>query len=192
MFSGMGFLPFLSDDPAPRPGSAAEFHPTSSSNHRARRGVRGEESERTPAPFFFRPDYGPAVYSRRVLHENGNAMTSPREARDPRAFLPLKADFFHILLALSEEDLHGYGIMKAVEQNTGGEIRLEPSPLYRRLKRLLEDGIVDESGEGPFASSGDPRRRYYRHPTSTLAPRLKTLPNLDNCFSEHFAISHYQ
>jgi DNA-binding PadR family transcriptional regulator len=122
---------------------------------------RGRERQNAFS-LFFRSGYGPMVYSRSVLHESGNAMTSTKEARDPRAFLPLKADFFHILLALSEEDLHGYGIMKAVEQNTGGEIRLEPSPLYRRLKRLLEDGIVDESGEGPFLSSGDPRRRYYR------------------------------
>ncbi len=89
-------------------------------------------------------------------------MTPKKEARDPRAFLPLKPDLFHILLALSEEDLHGYGILKSVEENTRGEVLLEPSPLYRRLKRLLEGGIVDQSGRGSLPDSGDPRRRYYR------------------------------
>ncbi len=81
---------------------------------------------------------------------------------DPRAHLPLKPDLFHILLALSEEALHGYGIMKAVEENTGGRIQLEPSPLYRRLKRLLESGIVTEGGGSPIEDTGGPRRKYYR------------------------------
>ena len=84
------------------------------------------------------------------------------EPRDPRSFLPLKPDLFHILLALSEGELHGYGIMKLVEENTEGEIMLEPSPLYRRLKRFLESGLVTEGDGGPSQSSGDERRRYYR------------------------------
>ncbi len=106
--------------------------------------------------------YGPSVYSHSVLYGSRNVMTTKKEARDPRAFLPLKPDLFHILLALSEEDLHGYGILKSVEENTRGEVLLEPSPLYRRLKRLLEGGIVDQSGRGSLPDSGDPRRRYYR------------------------------
>ncbi len=81
---------------------------------------------------------------------------------DPRSFLPLKPDLFHILLALSERELHGYGIMKSVEEATEGQIVLEPSPLYRRLKRLLELGIVAESTERPATDVDDERRRYYR------------------------------
>ena len=88
-------------------------------------------------------------------------MTTARTPQDPRNHLPLKPDLFHILLALSEEDLHGYGIMKAVELATSGEIALEPSPLYRRLKRLLEDGIVTRNAGGADLLGGDPRRRYY-------------------------------
>lgn len=81
---------------------------------------------------------------------------------DPQKFLPLKPDLFHILLALSEEELHGYGIMKAVEESTDKQIVLDPSPLYRRLKRLLEAGIVAESETRPAADQDDERRRYYR------------------------------
>lgn len=81
---------------------------------------------------------------------------------DPGRFIPLKPDFFHILLALAEADLHGYGIIKAVERDTSGAVRLEPSPLYRRLRRLLEDGIVAESGSSTAADGDDERRRYYR------------------------------
>jgi len=52
--------------------------------------------------------------------------------------------------------------MKAVEESTDGQIVLDPSPLYRRLKRLLEMGIVAESGRRPAADLDDERRRYYR------------------------------
>jgi DNA-binding PadR family transcriptional regulator len=82
--------------------------------------------------------------------------------RDPASFIPLKPDLFHILLALSEQELHGYAIMKAVEEATAGQIVLDPSPLYRRLKRLVDLGIVVESGKRPVAESDDERRRYYR------------------------------
>ena len=92
-------------------------------------------------------------------------MTSKRKTtdpQDPRGFLPLKPDLFHILLALSEGELHGYGIVKLVEENTEGEIVLEPSPLYRRLKRFLETGLVALCEPGPTQTSADARRRYYR------------------------------
>ncbi len=82
--------------------------------------------------------------------------------RDPESFLPLDPALFHILLAISETDLHGYGITKAVEQATEGRIALDPSPLYRRLKRLLDAGVVEESGERPAPELDDRRRRYYR------------------------------
>jgi DNA-binding PadR family transcriptional regulator len=84
-----------------------------------------------------------------------------KTADGPDAFLPLKPAVFHILLALSERDLHGYGIMKAVEEGTDGRIRIDPSPLYRRLKRLVEQGIVKQVDERRFSDSDDERRRYY-------------------------------
>jgi DNA-binding PadR family transcriptional regulator len=84
-----------------------------------------------------------------------------KKANGPEAYLPLKPTVFHILLALSERELHGYGIMKAVEEATDGQIRVDPSPLYRRLKRLLEQGIVKEGEPRPASDSDDERRRYY-------------------------------
>lgn len=82
--------------------------------------------------------------------------------RDPlERYAPLKPDFFHILLALSDQDRHGYGIIKAVEEATDGRLQLEPSPLYRRLRRMVEDGIVTEAPERAIADA-DERRRYYR------------------------------
>lgn len=91
-------------------------------------------------------------------------MTKPKleQPPDPRSFLPLKPDLFHILLVLVEEERHGYGIMKAVEEATKGEIGLEPSPLYRRLKRFLEAGVLEEGRGAPSAALGDTRRKYYR------------------------------
>jgi len=86
-------------------------------------------------------------------------LSSP--ARQPDSFLPLGPDLFEILLALNEGDLHGYGIVKAVEASTGGRIVLDPSPLYRRLKRLLEAGVVAEAGKRPVSNTDDTRRKYY-------------------------------
>jgi len=88
-------------------------------------------------------------------------MRTAPQPREVDAFLPLKPDLFQILLALSEEDLHGYGIMKSVASATDGRINLEPSPLYRRLKRLHEAGIVVEGGGGKGQRRAGPRRRYY-------------------------------
>lgn len=108
-------------------------------------------------------------------------MSAQDSTPDPESFLPLKPALFHILLALSEGDLHGYGIVKAVEETTGGRVVLEPSPLYRRLKRLLDSGIVEESGERPAPELDDRRRRYYhltplgRRVLSAEAARLESL-----------------
>ncbi len=80
----------------------------------------------------------------------------------PEPHFPLKPDLFHILLALEERERHGYGIIKEVERSTDSQIRLEPSPLYRRLKRLLDDGIIAEAEKRPVPELDDERRRYYR------------------------------
>lgn len=81
---------------------------------------------------------------------------------NPASQLPLKPDLFQILLALEEGERHGYGIIKEVERSTDSQIRLEPSPLYRRLKRLLDSGIVEEADKRPVPELDDERRRYYR------------------------------
>jgi DNA-binding PadR family transcriptional regulator len=77
-------------------------------------------------------------------------------------FLPLKTTWFHIMLSLAGGDQHGYGIMQEVLERTGGKLRLWPATLYGSLKRLIEAGLIEESGERPAREFDDARRRYYR------------------------------
>jgi DNA-binding PadR family transcriptional regulator len=77
-------------------------------------------------------------------------------------FLPLKTNWFHILLSLAGADQHGYGIMQEVLDRTGGKVRLWPATLYGTLKRLIEAGLIEESGDRPAREFDDARRRYYR------------------------------
>lgn len=85
-------------------------------------------------------------------------MTDP----DPAELVPLKPRLFHILLTLLDGDLHGYGIIQAVEERTGGDVVLEPGSLYRTLRGMLRDGLIVETDDRPEPGEDDPRRRYYR------------------------------
>ena len=80
----------------------------------------------------------------------------------PETFLPLKTNWFHILLSLASEDQHGYGIMQEVLDRTGGKVRLWPATLYGSLKRLIDAGLIEESDDRPAREFDDARRRYYR------------------------------
>lgn len=80
----------------------------------------------------------------------------------PESFLPLKSNWFHILLSLSGQEQHGYGIMQQVLERTDGKVRLWPATLYGTIKRLIENGLIEESDERPDAEVDDARRRYYR------------------------------
>ena len=86
-----------------------------------------------------------------------------QQARVPEALshLPLKPVDFHILLVLTEHDLHGYGIVKEIEARTGGHIRLEPGNLYRYVRRLGDEGLVAPAERREVEASAE-RRRYYR------------------------------
>jgi DNA-binding PadR family transcriptional regulator len=75
--------------------------------------------------------------------------------------LPLPPTTFHILLALFEEERHGYAIIQDVEERTGGELRLSAGTLYRSIARLVEQGLIAEVTRRR-ATGDDPRRRYYR------------------------------
>lgn len=75
------------------------------------------------------------------------------------SFLPLKPEVFEVLLALAEGDQHGYAILKVLE-NRG--LRVAASLLYRKLHRLMDEGLVAESSRRPKADNDDARRRYYR------------------------------
>jgi DNA-binding PadR family transcriptional regulator len=69
---------------------------------------------------------------------------------------------FHILLALADEDRHGYAIIQEVAVRTGGELKLSAGTLYRSIQRMLEQGLIVETRERPAPEDDDERRRYYR------------------------------
>ena len=75
---------------------------------------------------------------------------------------PLPSAAFQILLALADEDLHGYGIMRQVADHTGGRLRLGPGTLYTSIQGLVEAGLIQEVGAREDDSLGSERRRYYR------------------------------
>lgn len=83
-------------------------------------------------------------------------------AKDPESFLPLSSAFFHILLALTEGERHGYGIMQETARSSDGKVKLGPGTLYRSLRRMLTDGLIEESDERPVPELDDERRHYYR------------------------------
>jgi DNA-binding PadR family transcriptional regulator len=69
---------------------------------------------------------------------------------------------FHILVALSDGDRHGYAIMQEVAQRTGGKTKLNPGTLYTTIQRLLDKDLIVELRERPDSDEDDERRRYYR------------------------------
>src|SRR5580765_2341441 len=84
---------------------------------------------------------------------------SPSEIDD---LLPLPTAVFHILVALADHDRHGYSIMQDVSARTDGKVRLSAGTLYSAIRRMLEQGLIEELRESPDPSSEDERRRYYR------------------------------
>jgi DNA-binding PadR family transcriptional regulator len=76
--------------------------------------------------------------------------------------LPLPPATFHILLAVAQQDRHGYAIIQDVEERTHGELRLSAGTLYRSIQRMLEQGLIVETHERPTPDLDDERRRYYR------------------------------
>ncbi|OFW38863.1 MAG: PadR family transcriptional regulator [Acidobacteria bacterium RIFCSPLOWO2_12_FULL_67_14b] len=79
----------------------------------------------------------------------------------PESLIPLPPAVFHILMALADEDRHGYGIIQEVSTRTSGEVRLSPGTLYRSIQRMLDDDLIVEKHERPAPELDDERRRYY-------------------------------
>jgi DNA-binding PadR family transcriptional regulator len=75
---------------------------------------------------------------------------------------PLPSAAFQILLSLAGEDLHGYGIMRQVADQTDGRMRLGPGTLYSSIQTLLEEKFIEEVDQREDAKLGTERRRYYR------------------------------
>src|SRR5215472_17209892 len=76
--------------------------------------------------------------------------------------LPLPPVTFHILLALADQDRHGYAIIQDIASRTGGELKLGAGTLYRSIQRMLEEGLIVETRNRPAPEEDDERRRYYR------------------------------
>jgi DNA-binding PadR family transcriptional regulator len=79
---------------------------------------------------------------------------------DLQEFLPLSPATFYILLALADEDRHGYGIMQEVARQSEGKYKLGPGTFYDNLEKLIDHGVVKEVPRK--STNDDPRRRYYR------------------------------
>ena len=88
----------------------------------------------------------------------------------PESYLPLKPHWLHVMLSLLGQEQHGYGIMQEVLERTNGKVRLWPATLYGTLKRLIDEGLIEESDERPSRELDDARRRYYR--LTTLGRRV--------------------
>ena len=78
------------------------------------------------------------------------------------SLLPLPTAVFHILIALADRDRHGYSIMQDVAARTDGKVQLSAGTLYSSIRRMLEQGLIEELANSPDPSSTDERRRYYR------------------------------
>jgi DNA-binding PadR family transcriptional regulator len=79
-----------------------------------------------------------------------------------RKLHPLPSAAFHILISLAEQDLHGYGIMRQVAEQTDGRMRLGPGTLYSSIQSLLEQRFIEELDPREDIKLGEERRRYYR------------------------------
>lgn len=78
------------------------------------------------------------------------------------SYQPLTPPVYHILLALTDGEKHGYAIMKDVEVQTRGQLKMGPGTLYGCIKRMLTSGLIEETEERPDPNLDDERRRYYR------------------------------
>jgi DNA-binding PadR family transcriptional regulator len=76
--------------------------------------------------------------------------------------LPVKPVAFQILLSLADEDRHGYAITRDIATRTSAGIRIEAGNLYRHIRSMLADGLIEEAGRRPARERDDERRRYYR------------------------------
>jgi len=93
---------------------------------------------------------------------SGSGGGGRRRARGADAFLPLKASWLHILIAVAAGRQHGYAIRQEVEERTEGRVRLWPATLYGALAQLVASGLLEEVASGAAAAvDDDARRRYY-------------------------------
>jgi DNA-binding PadR family transcriptional regulator len=124
---------------------------------------RGETSKRTLASAPYLPLIsGVLVRLPATVSIDNISMSDTVWRVKPSHPRPLSHAAIHILIALGPEERHGYAIMSEVERMTGGTTRIGPGTLYTTIKRMLADGLIEESDERPDQLLDDQRRRYYR------------------------------
>src|SRR6185295_6405533 len=87
-------------------------------------------------------DGAPSSYSLAECSHYGYTHPMPNDRETADQLLPLPQATFHILLALIDEERHGYAIIQDVELRTGGELRLSAGTLYRSIARMVEQGLI--------------------------------------------------
>jgi len=96
-----------------------------------------------------------------ILSIDHTAMATS-QTRTPDSLLPLKPVVFQVLLSLVDGERHGYALVQDIAERTAAKIDLEPGNLYRVLKAMLDEGVIEESERRPAPDRDDERRRYYR------------------------------
>jgi DNA-binding PadR family transcriptional regulator len=97
------------------------------------------------------------------------------------SLLPLPPATLHILMALGDDDRHGYAIIQDIAARTNGAVRMSAGTLYRSIQRMIEQGLVAEVQERPAPEFDDERRRYYsitRFGTTVARAEVRRLQNL--------------
>jgi DNA-binding PadR family transcriptional regulator len=97
----------------------------------------------------------------------------------PPAMPSISRTAMYILLAIGAEERHGYAIMTEVTRITDGAVRLGPGAVYTTIRRLLDDGLIEESDERPDPEVDDERRRYYRLTNAGRAVAASEVRRLD-------------
>ena len=87
---------------------------------------------------------------------------TPLSSPNPNDLLPLPVAMFHILVAVADQDRHGYAIMQDVAARTNGALKLSPGTLYGSIRRMLEEDLIVELSDRERPDEDDERRRYYR------------------------------
>ena len=88
--------------------------------------------------------------------------SSSRVAPTPDSLLPLKPVVFQVLLSLIDGERHGYALVQDIAERTSARIDLEPGNLYRILKSMMDEGVIEEAERRAAPDRDDERRRYYR------------------------------
>src|SRR5215471_3149071 len=122
--------------------------------------VRGEVSGREPSKEIPAANLHLQMPAQPCIVDN--RYSDDRASMPKQKLNPLPAAAFQILLALASEDLHGYGIMRQVAEQTGGRMRLGPGTLYSSIQTLVEAKLIEETAAREDAKLGGERRRYYR------------------------------